>query len=52
VERSGAASPLEGSMRRLIRRAWLKHLLEWVLLVLVFTSIGRLLAYIMVGSSP
>ena len=39
-------------MRIMIRSAWIKNLLEWVLLVLVFMSIGWLLAHIMVGASP
>jgi hypothetical protein len=30
------------------RRAWIKNLLEWVLLVLFFMGIGWLLAHIMV----
>jgi len=37
-------------MRIMIQRAWIKNLLEWVLLGLVFMSIGWLLAHIMVGS--
>jgi hypothetical protein len=48
VERAGAASPPECSMRRMPRRAWIKDLLEWVLLVLFFMGIGWLLAPIMV----
>jgi hypothetical protein len=39
-------------MRIMPRRAWIHNLLEWVLLVLVFASIGWLLAHIMVGASP
>jgi hypothetical protein len=48
VERCGAASPPECSMRIMPRRAWIQNLLEWVLLVLVFMGIGWLLAHIMV----
>jgi hypothetical protein len=52
VGRAGTSLPLEGSMRIMIRRVWIKNLLEWALLGLVFISIGWLLAHIMVGTSP
>jgi hypothetical protein len=48
VERCGAASPPECSMRIMPRRAWIQNLLEWLLLVLFFMGIGWLLAHIMV----
>jgi hypothetical protein len=48
VARSGAAAPPECSMRIMLRRAWIHHLLAWVLLVLFSLGSGWLLAYIMV----
>ena len=48
VERAGAASPPECSLRLMPRNAWRQYLLAWVLLGLVCMGIGWLLAHLMV----